>query len=265
MENQQRQNVLFEKRDGVGTLTLNQPENRNALSFALTEEFVRVIQEVKKDPEIRALVITGSGKSFCSGGDVREMAAQHAMPAPERMKIIKGFYEKLLTFLELDIPVVASINGHAIGAGASLTAACDLRIASEEAKIGFGFVRVGLHPGLGATYFLPRLVGTAKAMELIFTGEPVDAKESLRIGLVNKVVPKDMLQEETFSFVKKFADGPPIPIRMVKQALSRELYTTLESALEYEAFAQTVVSQTEDVMEGVMSFLEKRAPKFNGK
>lgn len=257
--------VLLEKKDNIATLTLNQPDNRNALSLALLDAFEAAVNELKKDKDARVLVLTGSGKAFSSGGDVKEMSQQAQMTMNERREQIMGIYRKGLCFLDLQIPVIAAINGHAAGAGCTLALACDMRVMNEEAKLGLGFVKIGLHPGMGSCYFLPRIVGMAKAYELLFTGDMLHAKEAEVLGIVNKAVPSEKLQEETLAFAKKIADGPPIAIRMAKKAIQQSLDATLESILDYEAFAQAIISQTEDVMEGIMSFIEKRPPKFKGK
>ena len=165
------------------------------------------------------LDVTGTGKSFCSGVDLKEMGAQQQLGLEERRKDILGFYKKATCFLDLAVPVIAAINGHAIGAGCALALACDMRIAAQGARLGLGFVKIGLHPGAGTTCILPRLVGTAKACELVMTGDLIDADEAARIGMLNRVVPAEELQAASLELAAKIAKGPPIPMKMIKKAI----------------------------------------------
>ena len=178
---------------------------------------------------------------------------------------IKGYYRKALCFLDLPIPTIASINGHAIGAGCTLALACDMRIASRQAKLGLGFVRLGLHPGMGTTYFLPRLVGTARANELLLTGDVINGDEAERLGLVNRAVEPDELEAATRELALKVARGPAIAIRLMKVALRQSPLLDLAAALDYEAASQVFCTQTEDLQEGIKAFLEKREPQFKGR
>lgn len=257
--------VLLTREGGIATLTLNSPTDRNALSAQLVAELAQAVDHVKVDGEARVLVITGAGKSFSSGGDVKSMMAAPGIGLEGLKEAIKGYYRKALSFLDLPIPTIASINGHAIGAGCTLALACDLRIASREAKLGLGFLRLGLHPGMGTTYFLPRLVGTARAFELLLTGEVISGEEAERMGLVNRAVAPEELEAATRELALKVAQGPAIAIRMLKTALRQSPLVDLAAALDYEAAAQTFCSQTEDLREGVKAFLEKREPQFTGR
>jgi enoyl-CoA hydratase/carnithine racemase len=256
--------IICSIEDRLATITLNHPENRNALSQHLLAEFTDAVNCIRQDREAGALVITGTGKSFCSGVDLKEMGAQQQLGLEERRKDILAFYKKATCFLDLAIPVIAAINGHAIGAGCALALACDMRIAAQGARLGLGFVKIGLHPGAGTTCILPRLVGTAKACELLMTGDPIDAEEAARIGLVNRVVPAEELQAATLELAAKIAKGPPIPMKMIKKALYQGQREDLEILMEYEAFAQALCTQTEDLKEGITAFIEKRAPVFKG-
>ncbi|KPJ48634.1 MAG: hypothetical protein AMJ38_04905 [Dehalococcoidia bacterium DG_22] len=257
--------VLLAREDGVATLTLNSPADRNALSAELVGELARAVDEVRGDEQTRVLVITGSGKAFSSGGDIKSMMPPQGVSLEAMKEAIKEYYRKTLSFLELPIPTIAAINGHAIGAGCTLTLACDMRVASRQAKLGLGFVRLGLHPGMGTTYFLPRLVGTARAYELLLTGDVISGEEAERLGLVNRAVEPEELEAATRELALKVARGPAIAIRMLKTALRQSPLVDLAAALDYEAAAQAFCSQTEDLREGIKAFLEKRDPQFRGR
>lgn len=259
------QKILFEVEEKVATITLNHPENRNALSLDLLSEFTDAVSRVRQDQGVGALVITGTGKSFCSGVDIKEMASQQGFGPEERRAAIRSFYDKATCFLDLDVPVIAAINGHAMGAGCTLALACDIRLAAQGAKLGLGFVKIGLHPGAGTTCILPRLVGPAKACELLLTGDTIDADEAARIGMVNHAVPAEELQAHAGELAAKIAKGPPIPVRMMKKAIYQGQREDLEILMEYEAFAQALCTQSEDLIEGVTAFIEKREPVFKGK
>lgn len=257
--------LILDRKDGIVRVTLNRPNIRNAMSAEMGDEFTDVVQRLKDDRDARILVVTGAGKSFSSGGDLRGTSMDLQIPVPERREGFLRFYPKFLCITQLEIPTLAVINGHAVGAGMMLALACDLRVMSTEAKLGTGFLRIGLSPGMGGTYFLPRLVGFAKALELIWTSEMIPADEAFRIGLVNKIAPPDQLEAVAESLVSRLAKGPAIPMKLVKRAVYRQSETDLRSALEYEALCQVIVTQTEDLVEGVSAFIQKREPEFKGK
>jgi len=258
-------NILYEVDEGVATITMNQPDRRNALSLEMAEEIKDAVGSAAADGDVGTLVLTGTGKAFCAGGDVKSMAEGAELPVHETRERILSYYHTALSVRDLDIPTIASLNGHAIGAGLTLALACDMRLAAERAKMGVTFIQIGLHPGMGTTYFLPRLVGLAKACELIFTAKVVDAREAERIGLVNAAVPAEELEEKTRELALAIAKGPSIALRMAKHAVYQGVESDLESVLKYEAFAQAACAQTEDVREGVMAFIEKREPHFKGR
>jgi len=258
--------ILLEKKDGVATITLNRPEKYNAFAGRMRQEIVEVIDDVAGDREVRAVVITGAGKAFCVGGDVNEFVsgttkALEATVSSERHAMCKA----ALTINTMEKPVIASVNGVAAGGGCNLALACDIRIASEKARFGQVFVRRGVHPDWGGIYFLPRLVGYAKAAELIFSGEVVGAEEALKIGMVNKLVPHEELAQATRDFAERIAKNAPIPIAFAKRGLQNFSKWDLSQALDYESYVLEVCKQSEDFMEGFSSFLEKREPVFKGK
>jgi enoyl-CoA hydratase/carnithine racemase len=261
----ERERVLFEKSDGVATITLNRPEKLNAFAGNMREELLDVVESAGRDGDVRVLVITGAGKAFCAGGDVNELAsganAKPTTPTAERYTMSKI----VLAINSMEKPVIASVNGVAVGGGCNLALACDIRIASDLAKFGEAFTKRGVHPDWGGIYFLPRLVGYAKAAELIFSGDLIDAQEALRIGLVNRVVPYDCLQTETQELSQRIARNAPLPIALAKRGLQRFYEMSLAQALDYEALALSVCSNSEDMKEGFKAFLEKREPKFRGK
>ena len=249
--------IIVEKEDGVAKITLNRPEVLNALDGETINELKTAIKDVGRDKGVRAVVITGAGRGFCSGVDLAPSASV-VEGLTEIHEIIKG-----ITTMEK--PVIALINGTAVGGGLDLAMACDIRIASEKAKLSEIFVKRGLLPDMGGTYFLPRLVGLGKAKELIFTGEIIDAKEAERIGLVNKVVPHEELNSTGMELARKLAKGPTLAIGKAKIAINREMELNLDSALKDAIEAGSFIFGTEDALEGIMAFVEKREPKFKGK
>jgi enoyl-CoA hydratase/carnithine racemase len=259
--------LLYEVHDGIATLTLNRPERLNALGDTLREDLHDALLRCSQDPEVRVVVITGAGRGFCSGGDVKSMSERDQAartPAPaERFAPMRD--RIVLAMRDCPKPVIAAVNGAAAGAGMNLALACDMRVASSAAKFSQAFVKRGLHPDWGGTYFLPRVVGVAKACELIFTGDTIDAAQALELGIVNAVVSADALMPETYKLARRIADGPPIAIALAKRAIFHNQEVDLRAALEFETFAQNVTRETEDAKEGVRAFVEKRAPVFRGR
>jgi enoyl-CoA hydratase len=251
----------------VATLTLNRPDTRNAMSVAMGEEVERAVEEVRADGEIRVLVVTGEGRVFSSGGDLDMLAADAGLAAPHAGMggPPREFYARYLSVATLPIPTLAAINGHAIGAGLCFALACDLRIAASDAKMGMTFTRLGIHPGMGATYFLPRLLGTARACDLLFTGRLVDAEEAERLGLLNRVVAREALPAAVEAYAAELAAAAPIAVRMVKRALYRGLTQSLAEALDLESLQQRATFETADAQEGIRAIMEKRMPVFTGR
>src|SRR3989441_6635437 len=259
--------LIYEVKDSIATLTLNRPDRLNALGGSLRDDLHDAITRSAADPEVRVLIITGSGKGFCAGGDVKAMneAKEGRRERPFMEKIAPGRDRTLLAMREAPQPIIAAVNGAAAGAGMNLALACDIRLASSAAKFSQAFVKRGLHPDWGGTYFLPRIVGMAKACELIFTGALIDAGEALRLGLVSAVYPPEELLPATYELARKIAAGPPIAIRLAKRALYHSQDVDLRAALEFETFAQNIASETEDAREGIRAFVEKRPAAFKGR
>jgi len=255
--------ITLEKRDGVATLTLNRPEKLNAINRKMIEELKSALVEIATNSDVRTLVVTGAGRGFCSGADVGDMV-QAATPIENR-HWTKMRDEVILALTDLEKPVIAKVNGVAVGVGCSLALSADIIIASENANFSLIFSRIGLIPDGGSLFHLPRLVGPAKAKELIFTAKMVDAKEAEKIGLINKAVPADQLDNEANTLAKQLAEGPTIALGMAKKIMNKGLSMDLSSVLECEAFGIALAGTTEDAQEGVMAFLEKRKAEFKGK
>ena len=259
--------LLHDVKGSVATLTLNRPDRLNALGDTLREDLYDAITKAAADDGIRVLIITGAGRGFCSGGDVKSMSeraqAPEAQPASDRYAPMRD--RVVLAMRDCPKPIIAAVNGPAAGAGMNLALACDMRIASTAAKFSQAFVKRGLPPDWGGTYFLPRIVGVAKACELIFTGESIDATKALELGIVNAVVAPEALLDEAHKLARRIADGPPVAIALAKRAIYRSEQVDLRGALEFETFAQNVCRETEDAKEGIKAFLEKRPPMFRGR
>jgi enoyl-CoA hydratase len=257
--------VLVERANNVVTLTLNRPEIRNAMNVELTDAFADAVAQISKDPDVRAVIVTGAGKAFCSGGDLGWINPGPGASVPEMRRKMRSFYPQFLAVRNLDVPVIAAVNGAAVGAGLCLAMACDIRISSDAAKYAAPFTRLGMHPGMAATYLLTRLVGTARASELLFTSRTIDAAEAERIGLVNRVVAHDGLLDSAMQTANEIALNAPIPMGMVKRAVYIAERADMETMLEYEGLAQPITMGTEDLLEGLKAVKEKRDPEFEGK
>jgi len=256
--------LILEKNEDIATIKINRPDSLNALDGKTYEEFGLVIEDVRMDKDIRVVIITGVGRAFCVGLDLKYAAKMGRMTQPEVRAFIRSI-QHTFSFERLEKPVIAAVNGFAMGNGCDIALASDFRIASEDATFEMTYVKLGLIPDLGGTFRLPRLVGMAKAKELILTGERIDAKEAERIGLLNKVVPSDRLESEVSKLAAKLAKGAPIAIGLAKMAINNGIGTDLRSAMEYEVYGQSVCMQTKDMVEAMGAFMGKREPKFKGK
>jgi len=260
--------ILFEKKENIAIITLNRPDKLNATNDPMTAELLNCLEAVDQDKGIQVLIITGAGRAFCAGADLNERFLPKIEQRKEgRLKDTTGEFSELgaLALSRIRKVIIAAINGPASGVGCTLALSCDIRIASSTAKFGFPFLRVGILPEFGSTYYLPRLVGIGKACELVFTGQTIDAEEAKEIGLVNRIVPPEKLMEETYSMARKIGEMPPLALAISKRALYQGLRAPdLASQLQYEVLALVHLFGTADHEEGVRSFLEKRNPVFKG-
>lgn len=252
--------LIYEKEGGVGIITLNRPERLNAINFQLAFELDRLLDEILEDGEARTLILTGAGRGFCAGADIKEMADPQAKRLPVGRRYT--FFNKIE---DLDRPVIAAINGPANGGGLELALACDFRIASEAANFGLGEVKLGVMPAGGGTARLPRLIGISRAKEFLYFGNRIDAEEAQRIGLVNRVVPAEKLMEEAKAWAAELAERPPLSLKMLKYCVNLGVQMDLLGAIDYEAKCAAILSTSEDSVEGVRAFVEKRKPVFKGR
>jgi 2-(1,2-epoxy-1,2-dihydrophenyl)acetyl-CoA isomerase len=258
--------IQYAVENDVAWVTMNRSEQRNAVNAEMREELVRVFTDARTDPGIRALVLTGAGKGFCTGADLSGPRGQGPSGPGAGREVMKGSSQRLIRALwELEKPVIAAVNGVAAGLGSHLAFASDFVIAAAEARFIEVFVRRGIAVDAAGAFLLPRLIGLQKAKELVFFGDDLSADDALRIGLVNKVVPGDQLHAAAREWAERLAQGPTFAIGMSKRLLNRSLESSFETALEEEATAQALVTQSEDTREGMMAFMERRAPQFKGR
>jgi 2-(1,2-epoxy-1,2-dihydrophenyl)acetyl-CoA isomerase len=258
--------ITFSVDAQVAWITLNRPDARNAINDRMREELFTVLAEVRTNPDVRAAVLTGAGKGFCTGADIGRGGGGGPVGPGAAREMMKTRSQRLIrTLWELEKPIVAAVNGVAAGIGAHIAFACDLVIAAAEARFIEVFVRRGLTIDGGGAYLLPRLIGLAKAKELVFFGDDLPAEEAMRIGLVNRVVPGEQLAQATREWVARLAQGPTFALGMAKRLLNRSLEVDLETSFEDEAFAVSLVTQSEDTKEGMKAFVERRQPVFTGR
>jgi len=255
--------LLYEVADGVGTITLNRPEVMNATNDQLYRELAGLLREIADDAQVGCVVVTGAGRGFCAGADVKSMNPDMKLLA--RRKRHRWILNDILRPLaSLEKPVIAAVNGHAVGAGFNMALAADIIIASEKAVFSQIFTRLGLVPDLGGMYLLTRVVGLNKAKELCFTARKIDAREALDLGIANRVVPAEELMTTAMALAREIAAGPPTALAMIKTLLNQSSNSSLEQMLEYESYAQTLAYTTPEHREGVAAFREKRPPNFRG-
>jgi len=256
--------ILFTKEEGIATITFNRPGRLNAVTDAMRTEVHRIATELRSDDGVKVLIITGAGEAFSSGADTGELTADYSGPIePHILKRPFGWW--ILPVRYFPKPTIAAIPGIAAGTTYSLALACDFRIASEKARFSMVFVKRGLIPDGGATYYLPRIVGVSKALELMLMGDTIDAGEAERLGIVNRVVPHDELMNAARELAMRIAKGPSVAVELIKRGVYKGIDNDLESELDYESLAQRICFQTEDFREGVASFIEKRPPQFKGR
>jgi 2-(1,2-epoxy-1,2-dihydrophenyl)acetyl-CoA isomerase len=254
------QTLLVDRAGAVATIAMNRPEARNAIDLAMRNELNGALDEIEADRDARVVILTGAGGHFCAGGDVKTMSRRHtATEGRARLQVLNRFVIRLFNFPK---PTIAMVDGVAVGAGCNLALACDLVVASDRARFGELFARLGLVPDAGGTWLLPRRVGLARAKELVFTADVLDAREAERIGLVNRVVPPPDLESETYALARRIAAGPPGALAAAKALLDRAGTLDLEAALDAEARAQGRMLASPEHREGLAAFFEKRAPRF---
>ncbi len=258
------EDLLLEKQDGVATITLNAPDKMNALTIGLRKSILSVAEELAQDDEVRVVVVTGAGRGFCAGADLS--GGSGGQPTRHQRLDFLGPSHGSEAFFKLEKPVIAAINGACVGAGFSLALSMDIRIASEVARFGAVFVLRGLTPDCGITYWLPKAVGTSKALELMYTGEIIDATEAERIGIVSKVVAPDDLMKVAQELAGKIAQQAPLSVELTKKMVYRSMTYDVARQIEIETYANHVTGQSEDSREAVRAFLEKKPqPKFKGR
>jgi 2-(1,2-epoxy-1,2-dihydrophenyl)acetyl-CoA isomerase len=260
--------LLETVKDGVAVLTLNRPDRLNAMSRPMLDALLEALPRLAEDPAVGVLVLTGAGRGFCAGGDVKAMAEGNELGGQtmeEKAQALRARMETSRWLHEMPKPTIAMLRGPAAGAGLSLAMACDMRIASDTARLGTAFARVGYSGDFGGSYYLTQLVGTAKARELYFTADLLDAQQALGLGLVNRVVPDARLEEETMALASRLARGPRVAFRYMKRNMNAAESASLKDMLDLEAWHHTRTGMTEDHREAARAFVEKREPQFKGR
>lgn len=256
--------LLLDRGGAIATITLNRPEARNALDMTMRRELLAALDELEAAPEARVVVLAGAGEHFCAGGDVKSMRERRNTAAEGRARV-EALNRMVLRLVDFPLPTIAMVDGYAVGAGCNLALCCDLVVASDRARFGEVFAKIGLVPDGGGTWLLSRAVGLARAKELVFTAAVIGATEAAAIGLVNRVVPAAELETVTRALAAKIAAGPPAVLRLAKHMLNRAAASDLGAALDLEAFSQGIAITGEEHQEGLAAFFEKRPPRFTGR
>lgn len=257
--------LRYDVTDHVATITLDRPEVHNAFTFAMIADWAATLVRAQEDPDVRVVVLTGAGSAFCSGVDLGVLAEVPATPLAKRRMLTDRIHKVAFAVEALDKPLLCAINGAAVGAGLDMALMCDIRFAAASARLSEGYVKVGLVPGDGGCHYLPRLIGTARALELLWTGDVVSAQEALQLGLVSRVYPDDELAGQTRAFARRLADGPPVALGLIKRAVYGGLRANdLRTSLDLIASHLAVVTSTDDSAEAVAARRERRAPRYVG-
>ncbi len=259
----EKKTVTTEFKDRICILTLNDPDQLNAMSEEMSVGFRDTITALSEDERVKVLVLTGAGRAFSAGGNLDTIASGYRGDPGIQKKSSFEFYSRFLCIRKLGIPTIAAVNGHAVGAGACLALACDMRMAGESAVFGFPFARIGLHPGMGAEFFLQRLVGEARTFELLMTGTMIGGAHAHAMGLVNHVVPDNVLMDRTLALAGTIAAMPDLPIKMMKESIPAARQSTLEETLLRQAAYQSINYMTKDFKEGIDALRERRKPEFS--
>jgi 2-(1,2-epoxy-1,2-dihydrophenyl)acetyl-CoA isomerase len=261
--------IIYEAREGIAKITINRPERMNGYSEPMVKDLLAAIDLARQDEDVRVLIITGTGRAFCAGGDISgqpDTASRfRGHPMGHLLEMREGFHQLVLSLNRFDKPVIAAVNGAAVAGGLTLALCCDFRIASDQARLGDTALKFGLLCDEGGAYFFPRVMGMDKALRMTMLAEVYDAKTALELGLVTEVVAHDKLEARTMEFARRLADGPPLAIRMAKRMMYKQQEMTLANALEDAALSVMITNPSEDVREGTRAFREKRKPAFKGK
>lgn len=262
--------VIYEKSDGIATITLNRPERMNAFTPKMLDEWYKALEDAHLDDDVRVVILTGAGRGFCTGADVRggplDGLMDRTRSLAENRNFLRDSVQRIPRLVALmEKPYIAAVNGAAVGAGMDMASMCDIRFAAATARFGMTYVRMGLVPGDGGCYYLPRIVGLARALDLIWTGRLFDAQEALAMGYVSAVVPDDELMTHTREYALKLARGPAVAIQQAKRLLYRSLELDVDAALDLAQQAMIICRSTEDAIEGPRAFAEKREPRFKGR
>lgn len=256
--------IEYAKAEGIATITLNRPDVLNAVNEKMGEEFLDALRAVERDAEVKCVIITGKGRAFCAGEDIQALRRDYEQGVNPKLgeRLLRKYNPIIRLIRHIEKPVIAAVNGVAAGGGAGIALSCDIRVASDTAKFIQAFVRVGLAPDSGTSFFLPRIVGFSKALELSMTGDELSSRDAERFGLVSRVVPADQLMSAARDLAKSLAQGPTKAIGLTKRAFNKSISSDLETMLEYESYLQEIAGATSDHVEAVRAFFEKRKPNF---